>query len=488
MLKSRAVRDRKIEFRSVPFPPLARTLLNKSGTPLISSFIAVLALAGFFAQPSEAVSKSQIFDSAKHTRIYFQAGPEAFADEAVEYKVGKKKPPHLWESPDAALGGPNFKDHEGDRLANKPSFAALGGGGSITLRFTDNAIVDMPGGDLYIFEPLENSSPVKVEVSRDGLSWVDLGGDLFTRTEIDIAGKGGKNATYNFVRITDLSTVDPADQWPGADIDAVGALNSASKISIPDQSLCPDDVIGKKKGATKSGDSKRVDIDAELKRVADNYISTNPNKVIVEVYSDSHSSGKGDSSDGNASSSVTAETKNPHAKQRSEEVREHLTTVGKIPKDRIVIDFFDNARSMARREVEKEHERNNRFDIVLVPYDRDTIIADKGALKAEQAATLIDGKWNSEQGEVILTTHKDPNSKNILVTGEWHESPAQKGLIMGGVYDPQSQKLNFSFVKTWSNLKGAADFKLSYDSVRLNGHWKAENGTTGNWTLIRKGW
>lgn len=452
----------------------------------ISCSAAALLLAGTLTLPAVAATKNQIFDSAKHTRIYFAAGQEAFADEAVEYKVGKKKPPHLWESPDAALGIPNFKDHEGDRLARKPSFAALGGGGSITLRFTDNAIVDLPGGDIYIFEPLENSSPVKVEVSRDGKYWIDLGPDLRTASEIDIAGKGGKNATFNFVRITDLSEIDPADQWPGADVDAVGALNSAGKISVQDQSLCPEGPAEKKKGATEGGEGKKTDISTELKRVTDHYASSSPKKVVVEVYSDSHSEDKSDSTAGKDSAS--SETKNANAKKRAEEVKEYLTGAGKLPKDRVEIAFFDDARSMARREVEKEHERNNRMDFVLVPYDRDDVIADKGTLKVDQAALLIDGKWNSEQGEVILITQKDPASKSVQVTGEWHESPAQKGLIMGGTYDPKTNMLNYSFVRTWSNLKGTADFKLSYDSIRLNGSWKGENDTSGPWTLKRKSW
>lgn len=462
--------------------------IRSSSLARITFSAAAVLLACTLALPAVAATKNQIFDSAKHTRIYFPAGQEAFADEAVEYKVGKKKPPHLWESPDAALGIPNFRDHEGDRLARKPSFAALGGGGSITLRFTDNSIIDLPGGDIYIFEPLENSSPVKVEVSRDGKYWIDLGPDLRTASEIDIAGKGGKNATFNFIRITDLSDIDPADQWPGADIDAVGALNSASKISVLDQTLCPEDSAAKKKGATEDGDDKKGDITGELKRVADHYASLNPKKLVVEVFSDSHTEAKAGTSEDSSSPPATAETKNAHAKKRADEVRDYLTGAGKIPKDRLEIAFFDDARSMARREVEKEHERNNRLDFVIVPYDRDDVIADKGSLKVEQAALLVDGKWNSEQGEVILITQRDPASKNVQVSGEWHESPAQKGLIMGGTYDPKTQMLNYSFVRTWSNLKGTADFKLSYDSIRLNGSWKGENETSGAWTLKRKSW
>ena len=260
-------------------------------------------------------NKAHIFDSAKHTRIYFPSGIDAFADEVVEYNVGKKKPPHLWEIGEAALGAPNFKDHEGDRLARKPSFAGLGAAGSITLRFVDNAIVDGPGPDLYIFEPLENSTQVKVEVSRDGKTWIDLGPDLMTAQEIDIAGKGGKNAVYNFVRITDAtSNVDPADQWPGADIDAVGALNSAAKISILDHSLCPSEGPSKKHQGSEVSEVKD-NIPVEFKEIVDRFSQEKPNKLIVEVYSDTHDPKEHQNKGGEDSAGPAKETKNPQEKE-----------------------------------------------------------------------------------------------------------------------------------------------------------------------------
>lgn len=445
---------------------------------ITASFLMMTAFSQALAVDTTA--RSHVFDSAKHTRIYFAGGSESFADEVVEYKPGKKRSPHLWESAEAALGTPNFRDHEADRLARKPTFSGLGSGGSITLRFADNALIDGPGADLYIFEPNENSSQVKVEVSRDGKTWIDLGGELYTASEIDIGERGGKNAIYNFVRITDKSRIDPADQWPGADIDAVGALNSAGKISILDQSLCPADATGKKKHAADTAPGK---VDEELKRVAARFAAERPSRLVVEVYSDAH--GSNDKKEA-AAAQPAATTNNPQAKSRSDAVAAYLSEKGEVPKEKLLIEYFDDARSLARRDVQKEHERDNRFDFVFLPYDRDTIIGDKTNLKVEHASTLIDGKWESEQGEVILITHEDAATKKVMVVGEWHESPARKGVIQSGTYDPETKLLTLSFYRTWSNLRGSADFKLSFDSVRLNGKWKGDAGGSGDWTLIRK--
>lgn len=446
--------------------------------------LAVVALATLTINPATAGEsfKSRIYDSAKHTRIYFPSGVDAFADEVTEYTPGKKHTPHLWETGEPALGPPNFKDHEADRLARKPSFAGLGGGGSITLRFVDNAIVDGTGPDLYIFEPNENSSPVKVEVSRDGKNWLDLGEDLSTASEIDIAEKGGKNAVYNFVRITDKSNVDPADQWPGADIDAVGALNSAVKISNQDHDLCLTDASAKK---TKSSDSAaKTDIAEAYKKVVETFEAEQPSKLIVEVYSDTHA--PKDHNGGSESAGPSSETKNPQAKQHAEAVSEFLVSTGKIPKDKLVVEYFDDARSLARRDVAKEHERDNRFNFIFVPYDRDTVIGDKGQLKIQHAAKLIDGKWDSDDGEVIFMTAREPGSNKVLVQGEWHENPARKGVIQSGVYDPSTQMLNIAIYKTWSNVRGNAEFKMSFDSVRLKGKWTGEVKGGGDWLLMRK--
>jgi len=452
--------------------------------------IAIATVVAGQSIAADTTAKTHIYDSAKHTRIYFPSGADSFADEVVDYKVGKKKPPHLWENADASLGAPNFKDYEGDRLSRHPSFAGLGALGSITLRFVDNAIVDGNGPDLYIFEPLENSSSVKVEVSRDGKTWIDLGPDTMTNSEIDIADKGGKNAIYNFVRITDhTKSPDPADQWPGADIDAVGALNSAAKISILDHALCPAQPATKKKSDESTEPRKTPD--EEFKKVVEKFGTEHPSKLIVEVYSDTHdpkehhTGATEDSEPAAAGSGPSKESTNANAKSRAAELHKYLTEA-KLPEKKIEIDYFDKARSIARRDVVKEHDRDNRFDFVFLPYDRDTVIGDKTGLRNDHASKIIDGKWESELGEVILITRKDPSSNKVSIVGEWHENPARKGLIQSGTYDPATQQLNLTFYRTWSNLRGSADFKLSFDSARLKGKWKGDVGGSGDWNLIRK--
>src|SRR5438876_3768476 len=79
--------------------------------------------------------------------VHFPLGDRSFADEVVSYAMGKPEPqPANARDPEAALGAPDYDDK---RRANE---VTLGCGGSLTLRFKDNALIDIDGPDLYVFE------------------------------------------------------------------------------------------------------------------------------------------------------------------------------------------------------------------------------------------------------------------------------------------------------------------------------------------------
>jgi len=111
---------------------------------------------------------------------------DCFADRVVSFTSGFADPNtgfRYAELPGIVLGPP------GDSLPTQgsTSVVSLGHGGSITLSFTDNAIVDGPGPDFIVFEnaffvgstPTTPTStcnvfaePGKVEVSSNGFTWV----------------------------------------------------------------------------------------------------------------------------------------------------------------------------------------------------------------------------------------------------------------------------------------------------------------------------
>jgi hypothetical protein len=63
-------------------------------------------------------------------------------------------------------------DHaEEDRV----SYVTLGCGGELVPRFEDNALIDVAGPDLYVFEIGPEVGPTGLAVSNDGEDWIRVG-------------------------------------------------------------------------------------------------------------------------------------------------------------------------------------------------------------------------------------------------------------------------------------------------------------------------
>jgi OmpA-OmpF porin, OOP family len=178
-----------------------------------------------FAAVAALGQGSDYRDSRGHT-VHFPLGDRSFADEVVRYDIGNPPPkPANARDPQKALGPPNYqaKGHEG--------FVTLGCGGSLTLRFTDNALVNVDGPDLYVFEVGPSVEPTRLEISRDGETWIDVGKIAGGTAAVDIASAVQPGDSFTYVRLTDLKK-DCGGAWPGADIDAVGAIGGALHISL----------------------------------------------------------------------------------------------------------------------------------------------------------------------------------------------------------------------------------------------------------------
>ncbi|MFQ5626910.1 MAG: OmpA family protein, partial [Methyloligellaceae bacterium] len=128
-------------------------------------------------------------------------------------------------SPKEALGIPNYN------TATDRGYITLGCGGKLTLQLIDNALVDVPGPDLYVFEIGNALEPTRLEISADGKKWTNVGRIAGGRADVDIAkwAKGGKS--FRYVRLTDLRQ-DCDSKTPGADIDAVGAIGSGLRLTL----------------------------------------------------------------------------------------------------------------------------------------------------------------------------------------------------------------------------------------------------------------
>lgn len=128
-----------------------------------------------------------------------------------------------WADPANALGMPDYADHQ--------HFTSLGLGGSLTLGFGEGALTGSgtAAPDLFVHEVGPDVEDTLVWASADGNTWASLGRISGGTTAVDIDALGfGTNDAFSFVRLMD----DPnqglrSGLTVGADIDAVGVVNSA---------------------------------------------------------------------------------------------------------------------------------------------------------------------------------------------------------------------------------------------------------------------
>ena len=185
--------------------------------------------------------------------------PTPFIDRVVMFQRGSGGGNGEDKLPDIVLGPPKG----GGKLEAGRDVLSLGEGGTITVEFVDNEVVDGPGPDFIVFENPFLAAPgndpdfgffelAKVEVSFDGETWTEFpydtgsrkgcaghhpvlanaekneidptdpkvaGGDQFDLKEIGVK-------VVRFVRITDVQSFGGDDGAAGFDLDAIAAVHS----------------------------------------------------------------------------------------------------------------------------------------------------------------------------------------------------------------------------------------------------------------------
>jgi outer membrane protein OmpA-like peptidoglycan-associated protein len=166
------------------------------------------------------VGKTYVSENAL---VYLPLGDASFAD-ASQIVVSSNI--SLNAKIEDCIGGPDYI--EGARIEEIRGVYSLGIGGSIIVSFTNNALVDVAGPDLYIFES-GAIEPTMVEISTDGVQWLKVGEVQGGVASVDIANVAKPQQSYFYVRLTDLKT---SSSVPGADIDAVATIGSAMRMSL----------------------------------------------------------------------------------------------------------------------------------------------------------------------------------------------------------------------------------------------------------------
>lgn len=187
-------------------------------------FLFTFLLLGPFLYAQQESGKHYRID--RYESIYLPLGKISFADKLVSFKVGNPAPIKKYRDSIQCLHEPNYKSY---RI---PNFVSLGCGGVLTVEFTDNGFMNLPGDDLYIFEVGPSREAAKVEISENGIDWVYAGKIAGGKSSIDLSDEGiNKETVFYFLRIIDLKELCRSIS-AGADIDAIGAINSVIKLTI----------------------------------------------------------------------------------------------------------------------------------------------------------------------------------------------------------------------------------------------------------------
>ncbi len=172
--------------------------------------------------------------------VDFPGGVSSFADAVVSYSpvIIGGVPVAAGRNPSAALGAP---DYDGTICTNAAtcSSVSLGQGGSLTLEFTDNRLTGSGSSalDLWIFEVGPDVEDTFVAISRDGVTFFDIGKVFGATSGIDIDAFGfGPADEFRFVRLIDdpLEGGNGGRDNSGADIDAVGAISTRRVQQVPE--------------------------------------------------------------------------------------------------------------------------------------------------------------------------------------------------------------------------------------------------------------
>lgn len=186
-------------------------------------------LTASFCIASLAFAQPLTYKDGQGRDVVFPLGAKSFADRVVSFKPGSPFTSDARaKDPQKTLNVPDLSD---DGYEN---YLALGKNGMLTVEFTDNYLVNVPGPDLWIFEIGPAVEATDVAISKDGKTWIHVGRVAGATAGIDIGPKVKTGDKFSFVRLIDVN--NDMGEWPGADIDAIGAIGSIARDPQPSQS------------------------------------------------------------------------------------------------------------------------------------------------------------------------------------------------------------------------------------------------------------
>ena len=326
-------------------------------------FLPVFATMAVAEGPAAVPQELQRFYEDGHGGfVYFPLGDASFADKITTFKSGKPAARYAKDrDPANALQTPDYK------AGNESGYLTLGCGGTLVTSFTDNALVDIKGPDLYIFEIGDSIEPTALSISVDGKQWIDVGSIAGGRAEVDISSYTKKNEVFSYVKLTDLKS-DCGAGTPGADIDAIGAIGSGARLRFGSEVLFD---VGKAE--------LKPEAETELQAISDKINGIENARIVIEGHTDS----VGSDANNQILSEHRAQSVKTYMEQHSNGRSLSITAVG-----------YGETRPIANNSDAAGRQKNRRVEMIVIPVIKDEETTNK--------PSVFDGTWNANIGTMLL--------------------------------------------------------------------------------------
>jgi len=299
--------------------------------------LSVIAFLVFSTQVLFSQGTEKRYSDGHGGIIKLPLGDISFADRIVSYKAGDPAPIPENSKVNDALGKPDFNK---ERITG---FVSLGTGGELTVAFTDNALVNIEGPDLYVFEVGKYVEETFLYVSKNGKRWINVGKISGGNSLIDIGDSTKSGDIFTYVKLVDAATsTQKGDKmWPGADIDAIAAIGSAKQLALNSLYLF------------NTNESK---IKPEAKKELDeivNELKVNPAyKLVINGHTDST---------GNKNLNQKL------SQSRAEAIKTYF--VSKLPelKNKIVTNGYEDEFPISSNHTNEGREKNRRVEVFFIP-------------------------------------------------------------------------------------------------------------------------
>lgn len=233
----------------------------------------VLFSIGFNLCVCIAQEVQNFYTGSDGIRVFLPLGKISFADSIVALRMGYPRPVSRLRDSSQCLHKPNYKSYQ------SPDFFSLGCSGEVVVKFTNNGFMNLKGDDLYVFEVGPSKESASVEISTNGEDWVYAGIASGGTSKLEFDDKQiDSTSIFYYIRLKDLKD-ECSGRSAGADIDAIGAINSVIKLTVNADVLFDVDMFKLKESA-----------DTTLEALATTIRQVGKATILVEGHTDSDAS------------------------------------------------------------------------------------------------------------------------------------------------------------------------------------------------------